>query len=166
MNPVDYKEKGIGLHDAIRAAGHRLEQVNGQWLADNASAVQAIIDGYDPLPDAKARKWEAIKAERDRRKSAGYMVAGHRYHSDQASRIQQLGLVIMGANIPPGLQWKTVDNGFVPMTQTLAQQIFAATAQNDATLHAGAEMKKADVNALNTLAEVEAFDVAAGWPVV
>lgn len=163
---IQYIEKGIGLHDAINAAGFSLWEENGQWLSSDDAAVQAIIDAYDPLPDAKARKWEAIKAERDRRKEAGYMVAGHRYHSDQASRIQQLGLVIMGANIPPGLQWKTVDNGFVPMTQTLAQQIFAATAHNDATLHAVAEMKKAAVNALNTLAEVEAFDVTAGWPVV
>lgn len=166
MSPITYTEKGFGLHEAVRAAGHRLEQVNGQWLADDAAAVQAIIDGYDPLPEAKARKWEAIKAERDRRKEAGYMVAGHRYHSDQSSRIQQLGLVIMGASIPAGLQWKTVDNGFVAMTQTLAQQIFSATANNDATLHAVAEMKKAALYALIDLADVESYDVAAGWPVV
>ena len=166
MHPVNYIEKGEKLHFAIRAAGHVLEQVNGQWLADDATAVQSIIDGYDPLPEAKASKWEAIKAERDRRKEAGYMVAGHRYHSDPSSRIQQIGLVIMGAGIPAGLQWKTMDNGLVPMTQALAQQIFATTANNDATLHAVAEMKKAALYALTGLASVESFDVLGGWPVV
>lgn len=46
MTPVNYIEKGFGLHEAIRVAGHRLEQVNGEWMADDAAAVQAIIDGY------------------------------------------------------------------------------------------------------------------------
>lgn len=163
---IVYKEKGIGLHEAVAEAGHRLEQVDGKWVADDDKAVQAIIDAYDPLPQAKSTKWEAIKAEREKRKEAGYMVAGHRYHSDQSSRIQQLGLVIMGASIPAGLKWKTMDNGLVDMTPTLAQQIFGATATNDATLHAVAEMKKAALFALEDFAAVQAFDVTAGWPVV
>ena len=163
---IKYTEKGAGLHDVIRAAGHWLRQVNGEWVSSDDAAVQSIMDGYNPLPEAMGKKWDAIKAERDRRKEAGYMVAGHRYHSDQSSRIQQLGLVLMGASIPADLKWKTMDNGFVAMTPTLAQQIFFTTATNDATLHAVAEMKKAALYALADLAAVEAFDVTAGWPAV
>lgn len=36
-----------GLDETIRAAGHDVEHHNGQAYADDAAAVQAIINGYD-----------------------------------------------------------------------------------------------------------------------
>ena len=39
-----------------------------------------------------------------------------------------MGLVMLGDNIPAGLQWKTMDGSFVVMTPSLAQQVFAAAA--------------------------------------
>lgn len=42
-----------GLYELINAAGHTLENNNGMWYADDAAAVQAIIDGYG-LSDARA----------------------------------------------------------------------------------------------------------------
>jgi hypothetical protein len=47
-----------GLAEAITAAGHILENNNGDWYANDAAAVQAIIDGYTPamaLSFAKAQ---------------------------------------------------------------------------------------------------------------
>lgn len=85
-------------------------------------------------------KWEAIKAERDRRtQQGGYQAAGKWFHSDTFSRTQQMALVMMGASIPAGLQWKTMDGSFVTMTQTLAGQAFAAAASSDTALFARAE---------------------------
>jgi hypothetical protein len=74
-----------------------------------------------PGPDLdalRAAHWEAIKAERDRRTlSGGYPVdvGGEPkwFHSDLLSRSQQIGLVLLGASIPPGLAWKTMDGSFV-----------------------------------------------------
>ena len=104
-----------------------------------------------PPPDYSAlagRHWEAIKAERDRRtQQGGYQVAGKWFHSDTFSRTQQMGLVMMGAGIPNGLQWKTMDGSFVAMTQTLAGQVFAAAAASDAELFARAEQIKAAMEA-------------------
>lgn len=60
---INYTEKGAGLFDAIIAAGHFLVQRDGVWSSDNDAAVQAIIDAYDPLPDLKAAKAQAIKDE-------------------------------------------------------------------------------------------------------
>lgn len=60
---ITYTEKGAGLHDAVRAAGHRLEQIDGVWWASNEQAVQAIIDAYDGVTPAKAAKIAAINAE-------------------------------------------------------------------------------------------------------
>lgn len=60
---INYVEKGYGLHDAIKKAGHKLEQQDGVWVSDDDTAVQAIVDSYDDLPDAKTAKIDAIKAE-------------------------------------------------------------------------------------------------------
>ena len=64
---INYIEKGEGLHIAIRTAGYSLVNRDGVWVSSNDVAVQAIIDSYDPLPDYKANKNAAIKAEGLRR---------------------------------------------------------------------------------------------------
>ena len=119
-----------------------------------------------PAPDLtalRAAHWDAIKAERDKRiQSGGYQAAGKWFHSDTFSRTQQMGLVMMGASIPAGLQWKTMDGSFVTMTQTLAGQVFAAAAASDADIFSRAEQIKAAMEA-----DPAAFDLAAhAWPPV
>lgn len=129
------------------------------WVlsGDNWQAPAVDVDAL------KARHWEEIKAERDRRtQQGGYQVAGKWFHSDTFSRTQQMGLVMMGAGIPGGLQWKTMDGSFVTMTQTLAGQVFAAAAASDAAIFSRAEQIKAAMEA-----DPAAFDLAAhAWPIV
>ena len=48
--PISYIEKGLGLHIAINGSGHNLRQVDNVWICSDDTAVQAIIDSYDPLP--------------------------------------------------------------------------------------------------------------------
>lgn len=43
---ITYIEKGPGLYQAIAAAGHSLYEIDGQWVASDDAAVQAIIDSY------------------------------------------------------------------------------------------------------------------------
>ena len=120
-----------------------------------------------PMPapsttEIKARKWDSIKAERDRRtEQGGYKVGTKWFHSDQKSRSQQLGLVLLGVSIPANLQWKTMDGSFVTMTQTLAQQILAAGAPSDQAIFAAAETHKA---AMEASADPASYDFSAGWP--
>ena len=125
-------------------------------------------DGFEapapPVPseeEQRATVWQRIKARRDALKSGGVKVGPHWFHSDADSRIQQLGLVMMGANMPPGLKWKTIDNGLVDMTPTLAGQVIAATAQHDATVFGVAELHRA---ALATAPDPLAYDWSTGWP--
>lgn len=162
---INYIEKGSGLHAEISAAGHRIVQADGNWISSDDAAVQAIIDAYDPLPEARARKWVQVQAERDRRKNAGFVVAGNRFHSDPDSRIQQLGLFIMGANLP-AIQWKALGGGFVTMTPALAAGIFQKTAQADTLIFAAAEAHRAAINALTDFREIDAYDFSSGWPEV
>lgn len=110
---------------------------------------------------AKAAKWEAIKAHRDRLSdTGGYLVDGKWFHSDGKSKTQQLSLFIMGAQVP-AVQWKTMSGEFVTMTQSLAAQIFQAAAQQDMALFAAAETHRA---AMETSADPALYDFSAGWP--
>ena len=127
----------------------------------------AFTPGLDGKPRAdletlRTRRINAIIAERDRRKSVGGTKVGeYWFHSDADSRIQQIGLVLLGENIPPGLQWKTMSGAMVPMTPTLAGQVFGAAALADTLLFAFAEGLKAAVMASATPKTV---DITSGWP--
>ena len=135
---------------------------NGEWRCADDAAAQAIVDAFDRAAIARAEKWEAIKAERDRRTiTGGYQVAGKWFHSDVFSRSQQIGMVMLGASLPAGLQWKTMDGSFVTMTPTLAQQVFGAAAASDATIFGTAEAKRMAMEASTTPWD---YDVQAGWP--
>lgn len=107
----------------------------------------------------RAARWAAVKAERDRRKAGGTLVAGKWFHSDADSRVQQLGLVVMGAAVP-ATPWKTMDGSFVPLTPTLVQQIFAARVAADIALHARGEELKA---VLYSAADPRTVDITSGW---
>ena len=123
--------------------------------AEEATANQAA---------ARAAKWEAIKAERDRRKVLGVKVGNHWYHSDADSRIQQISLFVMGASVLP-IPWKTLTTTpppvFVTMTQTIAAGIFQNTAASDAAIFAAAETHRIAMEASPT---PETYDFTGGWP--
>lgn len=108
--------------------------------------------------------WELIKSERDRRtQTGGYKVGNYWYHSDNISRIQQIGLVMIGANLPTGLLWKTMSGVFTPMTPTLAGQIFQAATISDTTIFSIAEQKK---QAMLASPDPASYDYLSGWPLI
>ncbi len=69
----------------------------------------------------------------------------------------------MGANMPQGIGWKTLDNGIVAMTPTLAGQIFAAAAASDLAIYTAALVHKA---AMEASEDPAAYDFSAGWPAI
>jgi hypothetical protein len=136
-----------------------------------------VWQGGDPIPpveelDAKIVEltknamWKLIQAERDRRTQAGVQVGAYWFHSDQPSRIQQLGLVIMGANLPTGIMWKTMSGAFVEMTPTLAGQIFQSVASKDIAIFTVAEQHKALTNASGDPANYNYLTGSPAWPLV
>ena len=137
------------------------EKVDGEWRykwrVDALTAEQIAAN----LVTLKATKAIAIKAERDRRKFNGVFVSGKWFHGDTDSRIQQIGLLMMGANIPAGLQWKTLDGSFVVMTPTLAAQIFNAAAAQDQAIFSKAEEHRV---AMEASADPAVYDFSGGWP--
>ncbi len=121
-------------------------------------------DAAQSSTEAKARKWERIKAERDRRiQFGGYKVGTKWFHSDTFSRTQQMGLVMLGAGIPANTQWKTMDGTTVTVTQMLAGQIFASAAAADIAIFGAAETHRA---AMEASADPVTYDFSAGWPLM
>jgi hypothetical protein len=148
------------LKDSAAAIRTAIAQCQSEM---DASGLTVDVEAVE-LAAAKAAVWERIKSERDRRKlEGGYSVGGKWYHSDTFSRTQQIGLVMLGASLPSGLQWKAMDGSFVSMTQTLAQQIFGAAAQQDIATFTAAETHKA---AMEQSADPLGYDFSAGWPAI
>lgn len=122
-----------------------------------------------PAPAPASDIWNRIKMERERRKNGGVLVGGNWFHTDSDSRIQVMGLVILGTNIAPGTNWKTMAKNpdgspiFVPMTRDLANQIFQAIADLDKTAFAKAEEHRIAMEASPTPAS---YDFSAGWPAI
>lgn len=164
------------IHDAVVAAAPL-----ARWNAPQSTVIQALVGVQTTTPVTKtlvtpppvvpetpvqliARLLEQaeanIKQDRDRRKDGGVLVSGKWFHSDAGSRIQQLGLLLMGANIP-AIQWKTMDGSFVTMTQTLAGQIFQGAAALDMALFTNCETHLAGVRAAS---DPTTYDHSTGWP--
>lgn len=150
----------VEISDAVHAA--LIEgQSNGKRIVADGNGFPMLVD---PPKLTAADVWEKIKAERDRRTEHGGYKAGTKwFHSDQKSRGQQLGLVLLGANIPANLQWKTMDGSFVTMTQQLAGQVLAAAAASDQAIFAAAEAHR---QAMEASADPAAYDFSTGWPKV
>lgn len=127
------------------------------------------ISPYTPLPitSLQDQAWENIKCERVRRMNTGglkVMIDGVSkwFHSDEASRIQYIGLVNIGANFPPDIDWKTMDGSFVNMTLSIAQTLIGTTAISDHAVFSAAEKHKAE---MMKLANPLDYDFSAGWPI-
>jgi len=131
------------------------------WDGGNALPTKAELDSWI-LSTTQYQMWLLIRGERDRRKlSGGYKVGNYWFHSDDTSRIQQMGLVMMGTNMPNNIMWKTMSNEFVLMTPTLASQIFQSAAASDQLLFETAEQKNRDMMASS---DPGSYDYLSGWP--
>lgn len=158
------KDRFIEVHNKLAEAGVQVYQDASGWHCSDPLTAQVIIDSHDQVAIERAKKWEEIKDERDRRKELGVTIAGKKFHSDASSRIQQLALVMMGSGIPAGLQWKTMDGSFVTMTPALANQVFAGMAAFDQALFKAAEVHRATMSELLDPMEIRGYSIAAGWP--
>jgi len=142
---------------------------DGSWQVD-ATLVAKLHS------EAQASAWELIKAERDRRKKAGFNAAGKWVHSDTFSRSQWLGLkdnardsLANGGTMADGLRddedkpiiWKMLDGSFVPVTAQLAFDVVAAVTRSDMAVFTAAETHNAYMRGA---ADPSAYDYTTDWP--
>lgn len=136
--------------------------IEGQWTQQwQVNALSQEVATAN-LAAARAARWEAIKATRTARTAGGVLVGEKWFHTDGASRIQWLALVMLGVNVP-AQDWKTMDNSFIALTPALVQQVFVAMVTKEQAIFTHAETLRAQVYASSNPAEV---DIGAGWPAV
>lgn len=141
----------------------------GTWPSDayevtTEEEVELRKPAAPSIDEVRTSMWTSIKSRRDAMtENGGYKVGDKWFHSDQKSRSQQLGLVLLGPNIQSGLKWKTMDGSFVTMTPQLAQQILTAAAVSDAAIFEIAEAHKV---AMLASGDPAAYDFSGGWPAV
>jgi hypothetical protein len=136
------------------------------WTWDNEPNIHVMTDeeiATEPvrLEQRRLTMWQKIKDERDRRQASGVKVGENWFHSDNSSRIQQIALVIFGANLPENIMWKTLNGAFVEMTPTLAVQLFQSSAASDMAIFAVAEYHKA---AMILAPNPDTYNYLTGWP--
>ena len=140
--------------------GAILPSTNSTFLLDVVTGHAATTEAYiKTLQESVCTKIKAIRDEKITH--GGHCADGKWYHSDTVSRSQQTGLYLMGGNVPAGLMWKTMDGGFVEMTQALAKKIFFAAAVQDSALFRYAEVLRQQVKESATPEQV---DIESGWP--
>jgi hypothetical protein len=150
---IDPGEMFVEVADAEWQAAARYPKVQITWDGSHL-----VVD----LGHIKDLMWTRVKNARDtKRQTSGYQVAGKWFHSDDYSKQQQVALVLLGASLPAGLQWKTMDGSFVPMTPTLAQQVFGAAVLFDQAVFAAAELHNA---AMRASEDPASYDFSGGWP--
>ncbi len=132
----------------IKCNGFADNYNNLEWQAGDPIPSKETLDSL-LLSMTRDAVWVAIQEERTRRQNGGVFISSVNkwFHSDQTSRIQQLGLVMMGNNLPTGIQWKTMDGTFIEMTPAIAAAIFNGAATLDMTAFAVAEMHRANMMA-------------------
>ncbi|MBV4524386.1 DUF4376 domain-containing protein [Pseudomonas sp. SWRI74] len=141
----------------------------GQWQISAELVTQLHAE-------AEAQAWELIKADRDRRKEAGFKVGNEWVHSDLFSRSQWLGLkdnardtLAAGGSMESALLdseggpivWKMLDGSFVPVTAQMAFDVVAAVTRSDMAIFKVAEQHNA---AMRAAADPAAYDFTTGWP--
>jgi hypothetical protein len=60
---INYIEKGRKLHKLIKESGQKLAKVDNIWVSSNDTAVQAIIDSYNPLPEAQKEQIDLVNTK-------------------------------------------------------------------------------------------------------
>ena len=139
------------------------EETNSNFLLEIQDQYSTETQAY--ITELKVQKWNEIKEYRSALTiNGGYKASGKWFHSDPFSRSQQLGLVILGDNIPAGLPWKTMDGSFIEMTPALAQEVFQAATTQDTLLFAYAEGLNNSLQALTSPDEIALFAIKEGWP--
>ena len=153
---ITYIEKGLGLHEAVTAAGYFIRNVDGVRIATDSSgnqsaetdvAVQAIIDSYDPLSYAKKQKVKELRSELLARIRVIYPDAEN-IPDDTFDAILDITHDV----------YKSIVAGSRSPNSDWSSTLDTRTARKDA---------RNIIEAYTTVAEVEAYDVVTdpAWPV-
>lgn len=156
----------IELQDKIRAAGYWLAEVDGVWQADDADAVQAIIDAFDvaALVNTLSKKIEALATSK--RNAVVAPFSPGEMASWPIKRAEALAYQASGnAADAPNLNNEASARGITLAALAGKVLVDAARFAGVESAIAGTSGKHRDaVRALTTHADIMAYDYTTGWP--
>lgn len=146
----DGLESKVTGHKFLGGFDFELEGVT-QKEVDDAIAVHY-------LESAKQRKIEEIRRWSDEVDLGGFEWNGHTWDSDDKAQRRIPSAVISGMDVP---YWMNKDNQPVPMTAQDMKDLHQAMIDHVMSFHGRKQQMKAEVEALTTADEVNAYVV--GW---
>lgn len=144
--------------------------VDGAWTQQ--WAVQPLSEGQvtDNLTAAKDTKSRSVNLERDNRETQGFPHAGLWFQSDERSvaRLNSTALTassaLLAGQSPAFPDWLAADNTPLPVDAHGVLALQASLTAHAGALHFAARTIKAQITATTSLAELDAIDLQAGWP--
>ncbi len=168
--------QGHAFIAALEAAGVTAVLCPDGLFVSDIDAAQAVAgDATALLTQAKAIKVAAVASRYAGKIADGFNYAGKLIQIDDASRaniaaqgLAALGSIVDSASNPwePTFTWICADNSRLPLATAAAMYDFASACDGyvkDCILHRRA-LKDAIAGAA-TLADLQAIDISAGWPV-
>lgn len=122
-----------------------------------------------PLILAKARLQSAINEERNRREQTSFAYLGKQIDSDPVS-VQRISVaaataqMALAASVPYSLEWSCADNTTLPLDAMGVLGMMQALGSYGLAVHMAGRTKKAEVAALTTIDQCDAYDINVGWP--
>lgn len=165
---ISYIEKGDGLHQKIRAAGHTLERLNDIWISDNDPQVQIIINSYtlDECKDFTCTLVE-IKAKQLRDYAVRNVSAGEMASWPVKQKEADAYTKSKNPEDAPMLQTEANIRGvslaaLVEKVYTYAQQVSIL----EAYISGACGKHKDIIRSFNTFEKVVTYDYHGGWPYI
>ncbi|STO55375.1 putative tail fiber assembly protein [Canicola haemoglobinophilus] len=127
---------------------------NGQWVISKEHQTQLKAD-------QQAQVWELIKQKRHDNLRGGCFVesVGKWFHTNDESRQQYIFMRTLD-QLPPNIQWKTMDNSFVLLTKALLDELSMQMLLDEQADFANAERHKALMEQADNPLD---YDFSTGW---
>lgn len=123
--------------------------VDNQWTQTFSITEKDIEEKQSIKQNLQMNKWYEIQEQREKLRTTSVPVGDNLFHADDSSRIQYIGMKLLGSDFPIGIMWKTKTGAFVEMTLELVNNIIFAISINDTAVFAAAEQKKAEMLSLD-----------------
>lgn len=135
---------------AQKVPGHKWSNVTMSWVSS------------ETLGQARARKWEWAKSERERLELSPITVGAHTYDADQKSQSKIAGAVQMAVLVGGtfSVDWTLSDNSAVTLGQSDVISLGLAVGARTAGLWATSRTLRTAIETATTIAEVDAIT----WP--
>lgn len=142
-----------GVRAARPGDYYQWDPVTEDWVGDIAGAKRAAI--------------ERANLERAARLQSGVQFEGHLFDSDataMANVAEALNMLNAGMTVPEGFTWRTKENVNIPFTAAEIQGLATAMFMRKNAIYQASWAIKAEIEAMTTVAAVEAKDLSVGWP--